>query len=194
MKLVRRCHLLLRGCLVITAISALLIQLGVNQANAGWSTAEPPVEETGGSVVEDFSYPGAAAILSDFNVKLISGDGHILFADCATTPVDNIGVIKVWTTEQVGADGAGLVCFKVTAPSGRLDLEVPGVFEIRGDGQTAGMGHRLTAVVTTDTGPPVSVVVNPSGSTRWGSGPIRTTHRQPSYSCGFPPDEVPARD
>ena len=126
--------------------------------------------DTADSIVEDFAYPGAAAILASLNVRLISGDGHIVLADCATPPVDNVSVIKVWTTEQVGSDGAGLVCFKVNASAGRLDLDVPGVYEIRGDGQLSGYGHKLTAVVKTPTGSPTPVVVNPSGSTQVGIG------------------------
>jgi Trypsin len=130
----------------------------------------PPGTDASVAIVEDFSYPGAAAILASLNVRLISGDGHILLADCATPPVEGVGVIKVWTTEQVGANGFGLVCFKVSGPTGHLVLNVPGVYEIRGDGQQAGTGHALTAVVQTPTGPPTAVVVNPSGSTQVGIG------------------------
>jgi len=122
------------------------------------------------SIVETFAYPGAAEILESINIRLISGDGHILLADCATAPVDDIGVIKVYTTEQIGPGGSGRVCFKVTGPSGRLDLQVPGVFEIRGDGQRPGHGHRLTAVVKPESGQQITVVVNPSGSTQVGVG------------------------
>jgi hypothetical protein len=120
--------------------------------------------------VEDFGYPGAADILASLHVRLISGDGHIVLADCATPPVNNIGVIKVWTTEQIGPGAAGLICFEVKGPTGRLDLEVPGVYEIRGDGQQPGYGHQLTAVVDTQTGAPTTVEVNPSGSTQVGIG------------------------
>jgi hypothetical protein len=131
-------------------------------------TVRPVLAED--STVERFAYPGAAEILESLNVRLISGDGHILMADCATTPVNDIGVVRVRTTEQIGPNGAGLVCFKVSGPVGRLDLEVPGVYEIRGDGQKANAGHPLTAVVTTEDGPPQSVVVDPSGSTQVGIG------------------------
>lgn len=122
------------------------------------------------SIMEGFRYPGAAAILESLNVRLISGDGHILLADCDTPPVNNVGVIRVWTTEQIGPDAAGQICFKVTGPVGRLDLEVPGVYSIRGDGQAAGYGHQLTAVVDTASGSPTTVVVNPSGYTPVGIG------------------------
>ncbi|HKT02349.1 MAG TPA: hypothetical protein VJT31_22700 [Rugosimonospora sp.] len=127
-------------------------------------------QDTPPSIVEDFSYPGAADILAQYNVKLISGDGHILFADCTTPPVNDIGVIKVYTTEQVGVNGAGLVCFRVLASSGHLELEVPGVYEIRGDGQRSSTGHKLTAIVRTDAGQLPPVTVNPSGSTQVGIG------------------------
>jgi hypothetical protein len=132
-------------------------------------TVQAPADASG-SLVEGFSYPDAQRILAELNVRLISGDGHILLADCATPPVDNVGVIKVFTTELLGPDGAGLVCFEVLGPTGRLDLEVPGVFEIRGDGQRADTGHQLTAVVTTESGPPTTVVCDPSGSTQVGIG------------------------
>lgn len=36
------------------------------------------------SIVEDYTYPGAVGILAQDNVKLFSGDGGILFADCAS--------------------------------------------------------------------------------------------------------------
>jgi hypothetical protein len=84
--------------------------------------------------------------------------------------VNNVSVVQVWTTEQIGPDGQGQICFKVTGPTGRLDLEVPGVYTIRGDGQQSGYGHPLTAVVDTPTGSPTSVVVNPSGYTPVGIG------------------------
>ncbi|BFU45357.1 hypothetical protein [Krasilnikovia sp. MM14-A1004] len=122
-------------------------------------------------LVEDYSYPNAAAILEQQNVKLISGDGRILIADCATPPANNIGLLKVYTTdERIGADGIGRVCFKVTGPRGVLNLEVPGVFEIRGDGQSTGAGHEVTADLTTDDGDKVTVAVDPDGSTQVGRG------------------------
>ncbi|MFJ8578395.1 hypothetical protein [Micromonospora sp. NPDC093277] len=122
------------------------------------------------AIMERFSYPGAAEILAQLNVRLISGDGHILLADCSTAPVDNIGVIQVFTTERVGPDRGGLVCFKVNGSTGRLDLEVPGVYAIRGDGQEQGYGHQLTAVVDTPSGAPTNVVVDPSGFAIVGQG------------------------
>ncbi|WP_186316155.1 trypsin-like serine protease [Catellatospora sichuanensis] len=125
------------------------------------------------SLVDDgvYPYPDAAQILAEQNVRLISGDGHIVLADCATPPVGNIGLLKVWTTDElIGPDGVGRVCFKVNAPSGVLNLEVPGVYEIRGDGQTTGTGHEVTAELEDETGEEITVEIDPDGSTPVGLG------------------------
>jgi hypothetical protein len=151
-------------------VSRLAWVVGRQEAAAPTEPVTVRPVDTADSIVERFAYPGAQEILDTLNVRLISGDGHILLADCATPPVDNVGVVRVWTTEQIGPGGQGLVCFKVTGPAGRLDLEVPGVYEIRGDGQQPDTGHQLTAVVDTASGPPTPVVVNPSGSTQVGIG------------------------
>ncbi|MGV9215998.1 hypothetical protein ACTFTM_29450 [Micromonospora sp. RB23] len=129
-----------------------------------------PTETNGGSIVEDFKYPGAAAILASQNVELISGDGHIVLADCNTPPVNNVGVIRVNTVAPIGQTGEGLICFKALASTGRLDLKVPGVYEIRGDGQTSTTGHNGTATVTTDAGVRTTKDLDPNGSTQFGEG------------------------
>jgi hypothetical protein len=162
--------------LVIVGVACVAAAVGLGEtADASYSAAsryllaDPPAPDNGGSIVEDGSYPGAADIEAQQNIKLISGDGHIVLADCATAPVDNVGVINVWTTAQVGP-GGGRVCFKVTASTGLLNLQVPGVFEIDGDGRKSGAGHQVTAVVTTDDGVRTSVAVKPFGSTQVGIG------------------------
>ena len=50
-------------------------------------------------------------------------------------------MVKVATNAQPAADGTGLVCFKVTATTGLPNLRVPGVYEIRDDGQKTGTSH-----------------------------------------------------
>jgi hypothetical protein len=133
--------------------------------------AEPPSPaDAQADLVEDYSYPGADAILATYGVQLISGDGHVVFADCATAPDGDIGVLQVRTTAAIGADGTGVVCFKVLAAPGTLRLSVPAVFEIRGDGRVQGTGHAIVAQLTTDAGVHSTVNVNPSGSTPVGIG------------------------
>jgi hypothetical protein len=117
-------------------------------------------------VVEDFSYPGADAILATDHVQLVSGDGHILYTACPNGP-DTVGLIIIRTTEEVGAR-ATWVCFQVTGPVGHLTLKIPAVYSIKGDGLTAGQGHKLKAGLTTDAGQHSTVDVNPSGTTQVG--------------------------
>ena len=152
------------GSALVVAATAAVVLAGSQSAFSAGAADTPP------SIVEDYSYPGAAAILASDNLKLISGDGGIVHADCATPPVGDIGLIKVYTTEQIGADGQGLACFQVLKRAGHLEMEVPGVYEIRGDGLKSGTGHKLTAIVRTDDGQLPPVTVNPSGSTQVGIG------------------------
>jgi len=139
-------------------------------SQSAFSASTATAMDTPPSIVEDYTYPGAAQILAQYNVKLISGDGGILFADCATPPTGDIGLIQVHTTERIGPNGQGVLCFRVAKPSGHLEMEVPGVYEIHGDGQRAGTGHKTTAIVRTDAGQLPPVTVNPSGSTQVGIG------------------------
>jgi hypothetical protein len=155
----------------VTPVLALVL-LGLTAGVAVFSgpSSSGAADDVQPSLEEDYGYPGAAAILETHHVKLISGDGHVLFADCATPPAGDIGLIKVRTTEEIGPDNRGLICFKVTRAPGRLDLEIPAVYEIRGDGQRPGTGHKATAELTTDAGQHTTVDVNPSGSTPVGIG------------------------
>ncbi|WFE53165.1 trypsin-like serine protease [Micromonospora sp. WMMD1155] len=121
--------------------------------------------------MDDSLYPGADEILAEQNVRLIAGDGHIILADCASPPTGDIGLLKIYTTDEtIGADGIGRACFKVTATGGWLTLAVPGVYEIRGDGQRPNTGHEMTADLVADDGEEISVEVDPDGSTQVGLG------------------------
>ncbi|MBE1497362.1 hypothetical protein H4696_004462 [Amycolatopsis lexingtonensis] len=155
---------LYRTILVITAV-------GVAGA-AGVVTAqgsETTTSDQQPSLVEDFSYPGAAKILADDHVQLISGDGHIVYTACPTGQ-DTIGVIQVKTTEAVGSSLNGRVCFKVLGASGELTMKIPAVYSIRADGLSAGQGHKLKASLTTDAGVHSTVDVPSDGITQVGVG------------------------
>jgi hypothetical protein len=153
----------------------LTVALGLGAAGLVLAGASMPsgavADEAPPSTVEDFAYPGAAQILAEQNVRLIGGDGHVLLVDCATPPQGDIGLLKVFTTdEEIGADGIGRVCFKVTASTGVLSLEVPGVYEIRGDGLRTGTGHEVTAQLRSEEGEEITVACDPDGSTQVGQG------------------------
>lgn len=160
----------IRSKKVLVTVAA-LAAVGGGTAGVGGAFAAQQEDAEATSIVEDFSYPGAAEILAEQNVKLISGDGHILIADCATPPAGDIGLLKVRTTDEaIGQDGIGLVCFKLTGTTGLLHLEVPGVYEIRGDGQRTGTGHDVTASLTNEDGDDITVEVDSDGSTQVGIG------------------------
>jgi hypothetical protein len=149
-------------------VAAAVVLGGVLTGSGAALSADPVPGETPPSVVEDYAYPFAAQILAEHDVKLISGDGGILFANCADEPpiTSPIRFMHVWTSELA----AEKLCFKVMRPSGHIELEVPGVYEIRGDGNGQGNGHKATAIVRTDDGVLPPVTINPSGSTQVGQG------------------------
>ncbi|WP_240361588.1 hypothetical protein [Streptomyces sp. MBT27] len=82
------------------------------------------------TAVETFIYPEAAKIFRDRGIKIKGGDGHILLATCGEP-----GLIQVRARNMQQADpvGKGQFCFRVTGPTGRLDLELPAVYGAMGN-------------------------------------------------------------
>ncbi|MET8730989.1 hypothetical protein ABZV81_27965 [Streptomyces parvus] len=121
-----------RASFISGAIGALALLVGVPLAFASEasvtsitsaSTAgadDPP------STVEDFAYPGAADILATKGIKLKKGDGRVLLVDCVPD-ADQIVVRTVGDAEVGRADN---YCFRATAKTGYLTLELPRVFMI----------------------------------------------------------------
>lgn len=90
------------------------------QPTGGPTGATPP------SAVEDFAYPNADQIQRDQGIKLIKGDGHITLATCD----DSAQQIKVLTVQGPSGNAQGAYCFKASAKSGYLSLELPRVFAL----------------------------------------------------------------
>ncbi|MFJ3794249.1 trypsin-like serine protease [Kitasatospora sp. NPDC090091] len=86
--------------------------------------------------VENFAYPDAAKVLAERNITLKSGDGHIVLADCAAGP----GQVQLYSR----AANPSKVCFKINGPAGYLALEIPKIYNIKGD------DHTVKATVSTD--------------------------------------------
>ncbi|MFD7905127.1 trypsin-like serine protease [Kitasatospora sp. NPDC059747] len=107
------------------------------------------------AVVEDFSYPGAAKILADHNITLKAGDGHIVLADCASGP----GLVELYSRSA----NPSQVCFKITGRTGYLSLEIPQIYNIKGD------DHAIKATLNT-AGTVTSVDVNKNAWTPVGEG------------------------
>ncbi|GGS20622.1 hypothetical protein AB0E75_00410 [Streptomyces griseoviridis] len=76
--------------------------------------------------VEDFQYPGAAAILEKEGIELKKGDGHIVLAACD----GSADQIRVLTVAESAANRKGEYCFNATAKTGYLTLELPRVFAL----------------------------------------------------------------
>ncbi|GAA1268799.1 hypothetical protein GCM10009665_66730 [Kitasatospora nipponensis] len=104
---------------------------------AGWSGTAPAVaaESTPPSAVEDFSYPGAAKVLADRGITLKAGDGHIVLADCAS----GTGLVQLFSRSATPSE----VCFQITGPTGYLSLEIPQIYNIKGD------DHAIKATLNT---------------------------------------------
>jgi hypothetical protein len=118
------------GVAAVAAVST----FGVSSA---WEAV--PAEETQPSIVEDYSYPGAAQVLHDRALTLISGDGHIMLADCAS----QTGLLQVHAFNSADhSSDPGHYCFKVSGPNGYLRMTVPYAYQIRGD------DHTVQATVT----------------------------------------------
>ncbi|WP_432126520.1 hypothetical protein [Streptomyces sp. bgisy082] len=76
------------------------------------------------TAVEDLNYPDAARILQQTKLKLLRGDGHIVVATCGETA----NQITIWSRTSEAEDK---FCFRATAATGFLTLEVPEVFALQ---------------------------------------------------------------
>ncbi|MGW2254570.1 RICIN domain-containing protein [Kitasatospora sp. NPDC001660] len=93
------------------------------------------------AVVEDYSYPGAAQVLADHNITLKAGDGHVVLADCASGP----GLVQLFSRSANPSE----VCFRITGPTGYLALEIPSVYNIKGDDHSVKATLNTAGKVTT---------------------------------------------
>jgi hypothetical protein len=126
----------------------------VNDSSAAAADTPP-------SAVEQFSYPGAAGILASEGIQLKKGDGHILLATCDGTADQ----IRVYTVADSTAGRKGDYCFKATAASGWLTLELPRVFALEtGD-------HPISADLTAN-GATTTVSVDEDGFESVGEGTV----------------------
>lgn len=119
------------------------------------SPSAPPV------AVEDYGYPGADRILAEKGIKLKKGDGHILLADCDQAAQQ----IRVLTVKDDSVGRQGTYCFRATAKTGRLTLELPRVFAVEA------ADHPVSADLTAD-GKTTTVNVPQGGFESVGEGTV----------------------
>ncbi len=108
---------------VLGAAAALVFGSVVLTGGGATALADDPQPE----LVEDFSYPGAAAIEAARGIKLKKGDGHILFVDCA----DGQNQLKVESTAFPAPKN--LFCFKITGAAGNITMELAEAYVVHGN-------------------------------------------------------------
>ncbi len=105
----------------LTALAAVaaagLLIVPASAAMAEDNAEQPP------SLVEDFSYPGAAAIA---DIELLRGDGKITRAECT-------GDTSMIVVESIARQN---FCFRVTGAGGWLTLRLDRVFIVQAGAQT----------------------------------------------------------
>ncbi|GAB3813736.1 hypothetical protein GCM10028799_12110 [Kribbella italica] len=118
-----------------------------------------PVQRPRGetSIVEGFAYPGAARILDELGVELISGDGHIVLDEGCVVQPDEAGVGSMKVLYTVESGGRRTLCLTVLGDTGRIDLMIPNVYSIRGDGYESNTGHDFVARIDTPSDPVVEI-------------------------------------
>ncbi|WFF00295.1 hypothetical protein [Micromonospora sp. WMMD964] len=90
-------------------------------------------EDTPPSIVEDYSYPGAAQVLAQRGIKLIKGDGHITLVSCGSTPNNPPADLILVQSNDLTLPAGINFCFKATGTTGLLTMEIPQVYFVRGD-------------------------------------------------------------
>ncbi|WP_030262711.1 hypothetical protein [Streptomyces sp. NRRL B-24484] len=84
-----------------------------------------PTENAGAPfAIEDGAYPGADEILGSTGAKVVGGDGHITYTDCA-----NPHQIKVWARSVTLHDN--WICFAAPDATGRLVLNITDAYRIQ---------------------------------------------------------------
>lgn len=132
------------------------------------SASPAPAAETPPSLVEDYSYPGAARILADHGLTVLRGDGHILFVTSHSYDEGQCAPGQIQVEQATSTSPYGFYyCFETRGTQGFLTLDVPGTVGVR-SGATA-----LRATVTLPAGErSYAVAANGYAATNPGSGDV----------------------
>ena len=101
--------------------------------------ATSAVAEAQPSLEEPYVYPEADRIFAQRGIRLVKGDGRIVFVDCS------VGGDLLLVDSHNWSGDLGRFCFKIRGPRAYLALELPSVYLIRGD-----LNHTTAAKVTQD--------------------------------------------
>lgn len=117
----------LAACFAAAALAAVA---GVVVSGESWASDDGT---TMPNLAEHFTYPGAAAILAEHDLKVFKGDGHILFTQAFSGSNGQCTAGEVQVEKLMDVDPFNVTyCFKTIGSTGVLTLEVPGTFGIRG--------------------------------------------------------------
>jgi hypothetical protein len=148
-----RMHTLSRKSVLGLSVAVAVAAAGVLAIDAGHRSFAADADAPS-SLVEDFSYPGAAALLTTRGIKLVSGDGHIMLADCGADPdLPPVDLLLVQTNDLT-LPGNPNFCFKTSGTHGQLSLEVSQVYFIRGNNK-ATVDAKVSVEPASGTGDPV---------------------------------------
>ncbi|HMJ11182.1 MAG TPA: hypothetical protein VK524_07225 [Polyangiaceae bacterium] len=103
-----------------TDLAPVLLVLGACSTNAASTDSQHSSQaaDSQTSLEEDFSYPGADAILEQQKVRLLKGDGNLLLVNCNDFPDS----IKAFSSDQ--PHPAIPYCFSVRGQGGYLTLQM----------------------------------------------------------------------
>jgi hypothetical protein len=112
----------------VAAATAVGVGLAITGNFAQAADADAP-----SSLVEDFTHPGAATILEQYEIKVFKGDGHIMFAERRSYDDGQCTVGQIQVEKSLAVEPYGyFYCFKTVGTKGFLTLEVPATFGVRG--------------------------------------------------------------
>ncbi|MER7948090.1 hypothetical protein ABTY59_11980 [Streptomyces sp. NPDC096079] len=126
----RRLLVGLVGTLATVLSAATLAAASPSTTGATAALGVTTTEDTAPFALEDFSYPGAARVLTLEGISLKRGDGHITLAACNTT----VDQIMVHTIADPSVGRKQTYCFEANAAIGYLSLDLPRVIALESTG------------------------------------------------------------
>ncbi|MFI1014867.1 hypothetical protein [Streptomyces sp. NPDC020965] len=107
-------------------VGVLVALLGMQFAFASDTPVQAAAAEPPPFIVEEYAHPGAERFKATRGITLKKGDGRVVMAECDQS-LDQIRILTV-ADSTVGREET--YCFRATAKSGYLSLELPRVFAL----------------------------------------------------------------
>ncbi|WP_433553507.1 hypothetical protein ACQP08_09845 [Micromonospora zamorensis] len=157
---------IMKGASALVGVTVLATVTAVVAVNATSGSAAEQADAPS-SIVEDFTYPGAEAILAQHGLKLFKGDGHIVFESARLFGESQCPTGLIQVEKHLDAEPYGVwYCFRMIGPKGLLTLEIPGTFGVRGGSETIQVKAKLpdnTVLPTYEVPPNQPIAIEPGG-------------------------------